>query len=243
MTQSMPANNGAEISRSLVEMSDEWLVVAAKDGNVDAFAELRARHFRSILRTTYRITRNWEDAEDALQDSFLKAFIHLDRFEGRSSFLSWATRIAINNSLMLLRKRRSHNWPSIEAGDHSVGFDGRWEIRDPREDPERLCAKYEGSELLREAIPRLRPCLRNVVELRYSKEYSMKEIADSLGISVASAKSRLLRARSSLRILLRDDKRKSYQSERPLTISAASEHAVERLISSQFRRPFGGSQL
>jgi hypothetical protein len=55
MTQSMLANNGAEISHSLVEMSDEWLVVAAKDGNVDAFAELRARHFRTILRTTYRI--------------------------------------------------------------------------------------------------------------------------------------------------------------------------------------------
>jgi len=73
----MLASNGAEISHSLVKMSDEWLVVAAKDGNVDTFAELRARHFRTILRTTYWITRNWEDAEDALQDSFLKAFIHL----------------------------------------------------------------------------------------------------------------------------------------------------------------------
>jgi len=222
MTQSMLAKNGAEISRSLLEMSDEWLVVAAKDGNVDAFAELRARHFRTILRTTYRITRNWEDAEDALQDSFLKAFIHLNRFEGRSSFLSWATRIAINVSLMLLRKRRSHNCPSIDAGEHYVGFDDRWEIRDPREDPERFCARYERSELLREAILRLRPCLRNALELRYSREYSMREIADSLGISLASAKSRLLRARLSLRNLLRDDNRRSYQSEGTLTISAGT---------------------
>jgi RNA polymerase sigma-70 factor (ECF subfamily) len=222
MTQSMLANNGTEISHSLVEMNDEWLVLAAKDGNVDAFAELRARHFRTILRTTYRITRNWEDAEDALQDSFLKAFSHLNSFEGRSSFLSWATRIAINVSLMLVRKRRSHNCPSIDAGDRYVGFDDKWEIRDHREDPERFCVRYERSELLREAILRLSPCLRNAMDLRYSKEYSMKEIADSLGISLASAKSRLLRAKSSLRILLRDDNLRSYQSERTLTVSAAS---------------------
>jgi RNA polymerase sigma-70 factor (ECF subfamily) len=236
MTQSMLANNRAEISHSLVEMSDEWLVAAAKGGNVDAFAELRARHFRTILRTTYRITRNWEDAEDALQDSFLKAFIHLNNFEGRSSFLSWATRIAINISLMHLRKRRSHNCPSIDAGDHYVGFDDRWEIRDPREDPERLCARYERSELLREAILRLRPCLRNAVDLRYSKEYSMKEIADTLGISLASVKSRILRARLSLRILLRDDNLRSYQSEGALTISAASLRQ-ERLSLLQHSTP------
>jgi RNA polymerase sigma-70 factor (ECF subfamily) len=232
----MLANNGAEISHSLVEMSDEWLVVAAKDGNVDAFAELRARHFRTILRTTYRITRNWEDAEDAVQDSFLKVFVHLNSFEGRSSFLSWATRIAINISLMLLRKRRSHDCQSLDAWDHYVGFDDRWEIRDPREDPERFCARYERSELLREAILRLRPCLRNAVELRYSKEYSMKEIADSLGISLASAKSRLCRARLSLRILLRDDNLRSYQSEGTLTISAASLRQ-ERLSLLQHSTP------
>ena len=200
----MLANNGAEISHSLVEMSDEWLVVAAKDGNVDAFAELRARHFRTILRTTYRITRNWEDAEDAVQDSFLKVFVHLNSFEGRSSFLSWATRIAINISLMLLRKRRSHDCQSLDAWDHYVGFDDRWEIRDPREDPERFCARYERSELLRKAIRRLPPVLRGALELQQAQEYSIQEIGNSLGISSAAAKSRLLRAKVRLQTLLQN---------------------------------------
>jgi RNA polymerase sigma-70 factor, ECF subfamily len=222
MTQPILANNQTVISHSLKEMSDEWLVVAAQDGNVNAFAELRDRHFRAILRTTYRITRNREDSEDALQDSFLKAFTHLNSFEGRSSFSSWITRIAINTSLTILRKKRANNDQSIDVDDNCCGSDDRWEMRDLREDPERVYTKHERSELLREAIVRLRPYLRNAVELRYSREYSMQEIADSLGISKASAKSRLLRARLSLRTLLRDNNLKSYQTINLLTVHEIS---------------------
>jgi RNA polymerase sigma-70 factor (ECF subfamily) len=136
----MPTNNDAEIGRSLKQMSDEWLVAAAKDGNANAFAELRDRHFRAILRTTYRITRNWEDAEDALQDSFLEAFTHLTRFEGRSSFSSWVTRIAINMSPISLRKKRGKTFQSIDDDDCYCGPDDRRELRDLGEDPEHfLC--------------------------------------------------------------------------------------------------------
>jgi RNA polymerase sigma-70 factor (ECF subfamily) len=194
--------DGASISHSLKQMSDEWLVSAARDGDANAFAELRDRHSSKILRTTYRITRNWEDAEDALQDAFLKAFLHLNKFEGRSSFLSWVTRIAINMSLMILRKKRANRELSIDVSDNDCEPCDRWEPLDLREDPERRYARHERAELLRRAIRRLRPALRTTVELQQAQEYSMQELADSLGISLAAAKSRLSRARLSIRTLL-----------------------------------------
>jgi RNA polymerase sigma-70 factor (ECF subfamily) len=194
--------DGAAISHNLKPMSDEWLVSAAKEGNTNAFAELRDRHSSKVLRTTYRITRNWEDAEDALQDAFFKAFLHLKKFEGRSSFLSWVTRIAINMSLMIMRKKRANRELSIDVSEVNCESHDRWEPVDLREDPERRYARHERAKLLRRAIRRLRPALRTAVELQQTQEYSMKELADSLGISLAAAKSRLSRARLSIRTSL-----------------------------------------
>jgi len=213
MNQRMLSNNDAVIGGSLRKMSDESLVVSAQDGNIDAFAELRDRHFRTLLRTTYRITKNWEDAEDALQDALLKAFTHLNSFEGRSTFLSWVTRIAINQSLMILRKRRTINVQSIGAGDDCGGSNDRWEMRDVREDPEHRYVRHERSELLRGAIRRLRPSLRNALELQSAQEYSIRKIADALGISLAAAKSRLFHARLSLRTLLHQNNLRPCNSE------------------------------
>ena len=213
MNLPIPADNGAIISHSLKQMSDEWLVLAAKDGNADAFVELRDRHFRRVLRTTYRIAKNWEDAEDALQDSFLKALLHLNQFESRSSFTTWVTKIAINMSLMILRKKRANKEFSIDdSGNDCISYD-RWEPRELTEDPERRYARHERAELLRRAIRRLPPALRAAVELQQAQEYSVQELADSLGISLAATKSRLLRARLSMRNLLHHDNLGSYQSE------------------------------
>jgi RNA polymerase sigma-70 factor (ECF subfamily) len=213
MNLRIPAHNGAIISHSPKQMSDEWLVLAARDGNTNAFAELRDRHSSKILRTTYRITRNWEDAEDALQDAFLSAFVHLNKFEGRSSFSSWVTRIAINMSLMIMRKKRRNKELSIDPSDNDCESYDSWEPRDLREDPERRYARHERAELLRGAIRRLPPALRTAVEYQQAQECSMQELADSLGISLAAAKSRLLRARLSMRTLLHDNNLRSYQSE------------------------------
>jgi RNA polymerase sigma-70 factor (ECF subfamily) len=213
MNLPIPAHNGAIISHSPKQMSDEWLVLAARDGSANAFAELRARHSSKILRMTYRITRNWEDAEDALQDSFLKAFLHLNKFEGRSSFSSWVTRIAINMSLMIMRKKRANRELSIDVSDNHCESYDRWEPLDLREDPERRYARHERAELLRGAIRRLPPALRTAVELQQAQEYSVQELADSLGISLAATKSRLMRARLSMRTLLHANNLKSNQSE------------------------------
>jgi RNA polymerase sigma-70 factor, ECF subfamily len=218
MTQPRLANDEAVSNHSLKEMSDEWLVAAARDGNIDAFAALRDRHFRRILWTTYRITKNWEDAEDALQDAFLKTFTHLNTFEGRASFSSWVTRIAINMSLLILRKKRVIKELSIDACDNDGASDDRWEMPDLREDPERCYSRREREDLLRRAIRRLRPNLRTALELQQAQEYSTQEIADSLGISSAAVKSRLLRARLSLRARLRNDSLRSYQNENARSI-------------------------
>lgn len=180
------------------QLSDEVLVTAAQAGDATAFVELKDRHANKLLARIYRITKNWQDAEDVLQDAFLKAFVHLPGFEGRSSFSSWITRIAINSALMLLRKRRM-----VEVPIDAYGIDGEawsgWEPADVRRTPEEAYEQREMEQHLRFAIRRLRPPLRRAIHLRRTEDYSTSEIAAALGISVAAAKSRLLRARMQLR--------------------------------------------
>jgi RNA polymerase sigma-70 factor (ECF subfamily) len=155
-----------------------------------------------VLRRTYRIVKNWQDAEDVLQDSFMKAFTHLKDFEERSSFSSWLTRIAINSALMLLRKKRFRIEVSISNPDDDFGIRDRWEPMDRAESPESRCARREREELLKGAIQGLPPRLREVIQLSHGEGRSMEEIAQFLRISVPAAKSRLARAKTALRISL-----------------------------------------
>jgi RNA polymerase sigma-70 factor (ECF subfamily) len=180
-------------------MNERKLVHAAQGGDAAAFVSLCKLHSDKILRRLYRITKNWEDAEDALQDAFLKAYLNLRKFEGRSSFSSWLTRIAINSALMLLRKKRSRNETPIEISAEGDPFPQQREVVDPAESPERRYVQCERRERLGKAIPRLRPCFRSVVELYHFEDRSTAEIADALGISVPAVKSRLLRAKTALR--------------------------------------------
>ena len=180
-------------------MSEPMLVAAAQAGDAAAFVTLCKLHSDKILRRLYRITKNWEDAEDALQDSFLKAFKHIHKFEGRSNFSSWLTRIAINSALMLLRKKRSRNEIPMEVPGDGDQTSQQREFADPAESPEHWYVQCETRERLGNAIPRLRPCFRNVVELYHFQDRSTAEIADALSISVPAVKSRLLRAKTALR--------------------------------------------
>lgn len=189
------------VDGSFEAVNDQLLVLTAKSGDFGAFVELRKRHSSKLLGAAYRITRNLEDAEDAVQDSFLKAYLHLDRFEGRSSFGTWLTRIAINSSLMILRKKRSCEI-SIDRTNRDSEVSEAWELPDFKEDPELSYMRTEREEMLQSAILRLRPGLRRVIELQQSHDYSTKELAQILGISVPAAKSRLLRARLALRTTL-----------------------------------------
>jgi RNA polymerase sigma-70 factor, ECF subfamily len=182
-----------------IEVSDAVLVSAAKFGDTSAFAELYKRHSSKLRHAAFRITRNQQDAEDALQDSFLRAFGHLKNFQEKSSFSTWLTRITINSALMILRKKRGWSEISLDVASPSGDEYERWEIEAPTEDPESGCVRREREELLRNAIVRLPPFARKAVLLRQTEGYSTRELARALGISEPAVKSRLSRAKSTLR--------------------------------------------
>jgi RNA polymerase sigma-70 factor, ECF subfamily len=190
------------IKRDLNEMREALLVSAAKSGDTVAFVELSSRHSKMVLRRAYRIVKNWQDAEDVLQESLLRAFLHLKDFEERSSFSSWLTRIAINFALMSLRKKRGHIEIPMEVinDDHESRY--LWEPKDPAESPESHCSRRERENLLEGAIGQLPPTLRQVVQLKLIDGRSGEEVSHILGISVPAAKSRLARAKTALRVSL-----------------------------------------
>src|ERR1700674_3452281 len=128
-------------------MCEQALVAAAKQGQVDALGALCQPLGRKLIQSAQRITRNREDAEDALQDAFVSAFVHIKNFDGRSSFSTWLTRIAINSALMTLRKKRSSR--EIPIGSGELGSNGvECDVLDPSANPEKLFAQREKERLL-----------------------------------------------------------------------------------------------
>ena len=180
--------------------TDEVLVSTAKLRDHHAFVELWTRHSRTAFNVAYRITGNRDDAEDAIQDAWMKAYMHLDTFDGRTKFSTWLTRIAINSSLMILRRKRARFETSMEIEDGETVRHS--EIADQTKNVEELYVRHERVEHLKRAICRLHPTLRNVLEIRQSNDHSVREVAELAGISVAATKSRLLRARKILRKVL-----------------------------------------
>ena len=180
-------------------LSEDVLISAAQAGQKWAFAELCNRHSRRILLTLLRITRNREDAEDALQDSILNAFVNLGGFHRASSFRTWLTRIGINSALMLLRRRRARPEISTDAPVDESESLFRWEIADGRPNPEDLYIQLEDQQRLQTAISKLPEGYRRLFEIRQRSDASMKEIAEEVGIAIATTKSRFWRAREVLR--------------------------------------------
>lgn len=177
---------------------DEELLLAAKSGSHAAFAELQRAYSPRVFKRILSITRNRADAEDALQDAFLNAYLALPSFEGRSRLSSWLTRIGINSALMILRKRRCRPETSFEQPQDSEGDSAYIDVRDHAFDPEQLYDQQQRCQTIRCALQRLDPKLREVMGIRVSEEHSMQEIAEDLGVSVASVKARLHRARKRL---------------------------------------------
>jgi RNA polymerase sigma-70 factor, ECF subfamily len=183
-------------------IDEDRLVAAAKCGNRDAFGELTARHASKMFHVTRLITRNREDAEDAVQESFANALVHLGSFDGRSRFSTWLTKIAINAALMKLRKNRSLREVALEEPVERDGAPPHYEIADDAPNPEQRYAEYERCRILREAIVELRPKLRATVELHHLHG-SVDETAEMLGISMGAVKARLFHAKTLLRRTLR----------------------------------------
>lgn len=181
---------------SLHSRDENALLTAVKSGQTSAFNELWQSHSSKLFLTTYRITRNREDAEDALQGALLNAFLHLQTFDGRSSFLAWLTRIAINSALMIVRKNRSTL--SLDDTGDGGGQIEAGTLRDPSPDPEAHCAQRERQAILANAIRQLRPNFRQALILQKLEERPVKEAAKIMGISVSAAKTRLFHAKNTL---------------------------------------------
>jgi RNA polymerase sigma-70 factor (ECF subfamily) len=179
--------------------ADADLVERARGGDLDAFGELVKRYESRVYRTARHIVDNDEDAEDVLQDAMLKAFQHLNSFQGQSKFYTWLVRIAVNESLMKLRKRKTSRTVSL---DENIETDEEPIVREIAvwdDTPELRYGQSEMREILDTAIKSLKPIFRTVFILRDVEELSTEETAEALGLSVAAVKSRLLRARLQLR--------------------------------------------
>src|SRR6266404_1047213 len=203
----MDAIDGTDERRSspdrLVAQEDATLVAGAKTGDARAFELLVKRHEGKIFSLAQRMTRNREDAEDVVQQSFQKAFIHLKKFEGESLFSTWLTRITINEALMLLRRRRgTHEVPIGESNtedETALPLD----IPDVGPNPEDSCLQREQERILSAAVHELTPRTRKAIELRELGELSTGETAQVMGLSVGAVKARVFHGRRKLRETLK----------------------------------------
>src|ERR1700723_2297744 len=187
------------IAGELEPHPDVALVERVRQGDVEAFETLVKQYDRQVFRIAQHITQNREDAQDVVQDAFLKAYEKLDQFQGNSKFYTWLVRIAVNEALMRLRKRRTGKMVSIdediETEEGSVPRDlAYW-----APDPEQNYRQSELADILGKTINGLPPGFRVVFVLRDVEGLSTEETANALGLSVPAVKSRLLRARLQLR--------------------------------------------
>jgi RNA polymerase sigma-70 factor, ECF subfamily len=178
--------------------SDAALVASAKCGDTQAFDKLFLRYKRRVFAVAQRITNNREDAEDVVQETFQKSFLHLNDFQEKSRFSTWLTRIAMNEAFILLRRRRGIPELLPESQDDGAeSFSAKFVDQSPS--PEESCWLRERTELLTEAINRLGPRIRKTVFLRDIEERSLEETAEILGTTIGAVKSRLFQARQKLR--------------------------------------------
>ena len=181
----------------LTDFPDDQLVTRSQAGDQVAFAELVRRHQPGCLKLALSILRDRSDAEDEVQNALWKAFEHIGQFQQDAKFSTWLTRIVVNQCLMRLRQLRRARFCYI---DETLGEDALVvELPDVQLNPEEVAAKTELGQVLSTEMSRIPPLLRNVFMLRDVQELPMPEVAKVLGISVAAAKSRLLRARMELR--------------------------------------------
>jgi RNA polymerase sigma-70 factor (ECF subfamily) len=197
------ANAMSSSTDRLVAQEDAALVAGAKTGDARAFELLVQRHEGKIFSLAQRMTRNREDAEDVAQQSFQKAFVHLKKFQGESLFSTWLTRIAINESLMLLRRKRGSREVPIAESTTEDETALPLDIPDSGPNPEDRCLQREQELILSAAVNDLTPGMRKAIELRELGELSTGETAQAMGLSVGAVKARVFHGRKKLRKTLK----------------------------------------
>jgi RNA polymerase sigma-70 factor (ECF subfamily) len=189
--------------RASADEEDAALVAAAQSGNGHAFEVLVERHQSRIRAVAWRFARVAEDTEDIAQQTFQKAFLHLKQFEGNSSFSTWLTRIAINESLMWVRKKRASREVPIEESSAENERSLPLDPPDPGPSPEDRYSQREWKQILSRAMSELSPGIRTAIELRDLGELSTGETAGVMRVSVAAVKARLFHGRRKLRVKLK----------------------------------------
>jgi RNA polymerase sigma-70 factor (ECF subfamily) len=187
------------VMNSQIAHSEQTLIANAREGSRTAFGELVRRHSHRVYGMSFKILKNREDAEDNLQNVFCKAYGKIRQFEGNSQFSTWLVRIAINEALMILRKRRPEDAAAFTSADDDGTFDGnetRAELRDLRADPER---QYLTKELATKALDALHPTLKYTFILQKGEGWTSRELAKAMEITPELVKSRIFRARVKLR--------------------------------------------
>lgn len=213
--------------------SDEALVAAAKGGDERAFETLVKRYRARILGLALRYTRTREDAEDVVQLAFQKTFVYLKNFEGKSSFSTWLTRIAINEALMWLRKARGLREISLEDLGSDDGTAPHFDVADASPDPEAICLRQEEARILSTAMTQLTHRVRTVLELKELSELSTQETARHMGLSVAAVKARVFHGRRKLRrhirVNLSQGRPENAQVRQMLSLTREGSRTVEEL--------------
>jgi RNA polymerase sigma-70 factor (ECF subfamily) len=198
-SQPLPMPTIQSIAGELEPHPDVALVARVRGGDLSAYDLLVRKYERQLFRIAQHITQNREDAEDVMQDAFLKAYEKLEQFQGNSKFYTWLVRIAVNESLMRLRKRRTGKMVSIDEDIETEEGSVPRDLADWAPDPEQNYNQAELAEILRKTIQGLPQGFRIVFVLRDVEGLSTEETAETLGLSIPAVKSRLLRARLQLR--------------------------------------------
>jgi RNA polymerase sigma-70 factor (ECF subfamily) len=188
----------AEIEKQIPDEPDLSLIEEIASGDLEAFEELVRKYDRKLLRIAEKVTLNLEDAEEAVQEAFFKAFQNLHQFQRNSKFSTWLIRIALNESLMKLRKRRQHRETPLEYEDDQ-GDNLPIDLADWSPNPEQIYGNDELRGIVLAALDKLRPILRATFVLRDLEGLSIDETAATLGLAPAAVKARLVRARLQLR--------------------------------------------
>lgn len=220
----------------LAARRDDPLVTAVQAGEPEAFAQLYAIYSPRLYRTITAITKNSEDAQDALQETFLRAHLRVHAFEGRSSIYSWLSRIAINCALMTLRKRRARPEVLLDLQPDDRGETVFFEAKDPAPNPEETYDLRQRQARILRAIRCLDPKLQAALRMQVKREWSIKEISQALKISEAAVKSRLYRARQQLSTRNGDHRRFAIHHLQSISVSAAAvsfSQSVDRVPDSR----------
>lgn len=201
LSENLPATSQLRKNASLCSQEcDDDLISAAQFGDDQAFLELCKRHMPLVRKKIFGIVRNPDDTEDLLQDTLLRAYMHLSSFRRSCKFSTWMTSIGVNSALMLLRKRKTRK--EMQTGLWDDAATEVWEPVDMTLGPDSLYQRQQTVLLIRGEMERLRPSLRSIVDLYYRTEQSVEELAEQLEISTGAAKSRLMRGRAALRLRL-----------------------------------------